>query len=131
MESELQSLLAAHIAEDGPGAAIGVVQDGALQSVAVRGLANVEHQVPVKRDTVFHIASTSKQFAAYSCALLADRGRLDLDAPVPTLLPWFPFSEVTTRHMIHHVSGVRDQWALLLMSGRQLEDVITTEEIIA
>jgi CubicO group peptidase (beta-lactamase class C family) len=131
MDSDLNALLSAHIEGDGPGAVLGVVADGSLQAVAVRGFANVEHQAPVERDSVFHIASTSKQFAAYSCALLADRGRLDLDAPVPTVLDWFPFREVTTRHLIHHVSGVRDQWALLLMSGRQLEDVITTEEIAA
>ncbi|WP_420313608.1 serine hydrolase [Actinopolymorpha alba] len=34
------------------------------------------------------------------------------------------------RHLIHHTSGLRDQWALTFLSGRRLEDVITTDDIL-
>lgn len=126
----LDDLLRLHVPEDGPGCAIGLVAGGELEAAATRGLANLEHRVPIEPDTVFHVASVSKQFAAYSCVLLAERGDLDLDVPVARILDRFPFDSITTRHLIHHVSGLRDQWALLLLSGRSLEDVITTAEIL-
>jgi CubicO group peptidase (beta-lactamase class C family) len=129
LTAALNGLLAEHISQDSPGCVLGVVADARLKAIAARGLANVEHRKPITWDTVFHIASTSKQFAAYSCALLAERGQLDPDAPVSTVLDDFPFHNVTTRHLIHHVSGIRDQWALLILSSRSLEDVITTDEI--
>jgi CubicO group peptidase (beta-lactamase class C family) len=128
---ELHELLAKRLLdENGPGCALGVVTDGHLRCVAVRGLASLEHRVPITAETVFHVASVSKHFAAYSCALLGDRGQLDLDAPLPTLLDFVAFPEVTARHLIHHVSGIRDQWELLMLSGRGLEDVITTDDIV-
>ncbi len=37
---------------------------------------------------------------------------------------------VTVRQMIHHTSGIRDQWQLLGISGWRLDDVITTEQIL-
>ena len=113
----IQSLLKEHVPNDGPGGVLGIVADGSLQAVAVRGRANLEHGVPIAPGTVLHVASVSKQFAAYSCALLADRAQLDLDAPVRGVLGWFPFENVTTRHLIHHVSGLRDQWELLLSAA--------------
>ena len=115
---------------DGPGAVVGLVADGELCGVAARGLANIEHGVPISRETVFHVASVSKQFTAYAVAVLAAEGALGLDDPVVAHLGWFPFGDVTVRHLIHHVSGLRDQWALTVLSGRRMEDVITTEDVL-
>lgn len=64
------------VGSDGPGVMVGLVADGELRSVAVRGLANIEHRVPITRETVFHVASVSKQFTAFAVAALADEGRL-------------------------------------------------------
>jgi Beta-lactamase len=55
---------------DGPGAAIAVARDGEIVDFAAKGLANVEHRVPIGRETVQYLASTSKQFVACSIALL-------------------------------------------------------------
>ncbi len=115
---------------DGPGVVAGLVADGELRQVAVRGLANLEHRVPISRETVFHVASVSKQFTAFAVATLADEGRLGLDDPVAKHVDWFPFADITIRQLIHHASGLRDQWALTFLSGRRLEDVITTDDIL-
>ena len=118
------------VVSDGPGVVVGVVADGELGHVAVRGLANLEHGVPITRETVFHVASVSKQFTAFAVASLAGEGQLGLDDPVAKHLDWFPFGEVTVRQLIHHASGLRDQWMLTFLSGRRLEDVITTGDIV-
>src|SRR5687768_94951 len=64
-----------------PGLALAVVRDGRIDVAAGFGLANVEHRVPVKPETVFQSGSTGKQFAAAAALLLADEGRLGLDEP--------------------------------------------------
>lgn len=116
---------------DGPGCAVGLVRAGQPLVTACRGLANLEHRVPITERTVFHVASVSKQFTAYAVALLAADGRLRLDDPVVTHLDWFPFPEITVDQLIRHTSGLRDQWELLEAAGRRMEDVITTEDVVA
>lgn len=115
---------------DGPGCAVGLVRAGQPLVTAYRGLANLEHQVPITERTVFHVASVSKQFTAYAVALLAADGRLRLDDPVVTHLDWFPFPEITVDQLIRHTSGLRDQWELFEAAGRRMEDVLTTEDVV-
>jgi len=93
---------------DGPGCAVGYARNGKLLYQKGFGLANLEHDIPITPNTVFRIASTSKQFVAVSLALLAQQGRLDLDADIHTVLPDLPDygATVTLRQMITHSSGI-------------------------
>ncbi|MCY4399066.1 MAG: serine hydrolase [Gemmatimonadetes bacterium] len=116
-----------------PGASVAVIRDGELIHSRGYGEAQVEHGVPVTPRTIFHVASVSKEFTAMAVTLLAADGALSLDDPVQQHLDFVPDFEhpVTVRQMIHHTSGIRDQWQLLAMSGWRLDDVITTEQIRA
>ncbi len=67
----VDQVFADHDAE-GPGCALGVVQDGVLVYTAGYGCASLEHPVPITPDTVFDIGSTSKQFTAAAALTLAD-----------------------------------------------------------
>src|SRR5262249_12914551 len=51
---------------DGPGCAVGVVQHETLVFAKGYGMADLEHAIPITADTVFDIASMSKQFTAAS-----------------------------------------------------------------
>ena len=115
-----------------PGASVAVIRDGEIVYSRGYGEAQIEHGIPVTPHTVFHVASVSKQFAAMAVTLLAADGALSLDDPVRMHLPYVPEFEhtPTVRQMIHHTSGIRDQWQLLAMSGWRLDDVITTEQIL-
>lgn len=117
---------------DRPGAAVAVVHDGNVVFERGYGLAQLEHNVPVTPATVFHVASVSKQFAAFAITLLAQQGRLGLDDDIRRHLPEIPDlgSTVTVRHLIHHTSGVRDQWELMMMAGWRMDDVITRDQIM-
>jgi CubicO group peptidase (beta-lactamase class C family) len=79
------------------------------------------------------VASVSKQFTAFAIAMLADRGKLTLDDDIRTYLPEVPdFGKtITIRHLVHHTSGLRDQWEALAMAGWRLDDVITREHILS
>ncbi|MXW65585.1 MAG: serine hydrolase [Gemmatimonadales bacterium] len=115
-----------------PGAAVSVIRDGEIIHSRGYGYAQIEHGVPVTPSTVFHVASVSKQFTAMAVTMLAAEGALSLDDRVQAHLGFVPEFEhpVTVRQMIHHTSGIRDQWQLLGISGWRLDDVITTEQIL-
>lgn len=118
--------------KDSPGAAIAIIRDGKILYSRGYGMANLEYDIPITSSTIFHVASVSKQFTAFAIAMLDDRGYLSLDDDVRDYIPEFPdFGEtITIRQLIHHISGLRDQWELLAMAGWRLDDVITKEHIL-
>lgn len=54
------------------------------------------------------IASLSKAFTATAVMQQVELGRIKLDAPVQTYLPWFNFEHITVRHLLNQVSGLGD-----------------------
>lgn len=115
-----------------PGCAVGIVRNDSLIFSKGYGMANLEYGVPINPLTIFHMASVSKQFTAYSIVLLARKGKLNLDDDIRKYLTWWPDvkEKITVRNLLNHTSGVRDQWQLLAMSGTRLDDVITQEHIV-
>jgi CubicO group peptidase (beta-lactamase class C family) len=106
--TRIDALLAAEIEPGGPGATIGVLRDGQFIHRKAYGLANIEWDVPLSPDAVFRIASLTKQFTATAIMMLAERGRLSIDAPIETWLPDWPARgrDVTVRRLLNHTSGV-------------------------
>ncbi|MCW4036925.1 MAG: beta-lactamase family protein, partial [Candidatus Bathyarchaeota archaeon] len=117
---------------DSPGSALAVLKDGEIVYKRGYGMANLEYGIPITPTTIFHVASVSKQFTAFAVALLAQEGKLSLDDDVRRYVPDLPdFGEtITIRHLIHHISGLRDQWELLIAAGWRMEDVIKTEDVL-
>jgi CubicO group peptidase (beta-lactamase class C family) len=115
-----------------PGCAVGIVRNDSLIFAKGYGMANLEYSIDNTPATIFHMASISKQFTAYSIILLASQGKLKLDDDIRMYLPWFSKvkEKVTIRNLLNHTSGIRDQWQLLAISGTRLDDVITQEHII-
>ncbi|HEY3625746.1 MAG TPA: serine hydrolase domain-containing protein [Terracidiphilus sp.] len=120
--------------QDSPGCALGIYQDGQIVYKHGYGMANLNDDVPITPETVFHVASMSKQFTAASILLLAQQGKLSLDDDVHKYIPELPdFGErITLRHLMHHTSGLRDQWALLGLAGwRYSQDLITDDDVMS
>ncbi|MCC8458359.1 serine hydrolase domain-containing protein [Photorhabdus aegyptia] len=84
------------------------------------GKANIGHAVAVKPNTKFYLASVSKQFTAFCIALLEKEGKLCVKDKVGQYLDYFPaeFSDITIEHLIHHTSGLRDQFLLYSLAGK-------------
>ena len=71
------------------------------------GLADAEQGVANAPDTVFQIASLSKPFTAAAILRLAERGRIDLHAPLSRVLPDYPGGDrLTIHHLLSHRSGI-------------------------
>jgi CubicO group peptidase (beta-lactamase class C family) len=68
---------------------------------------------PWEEDTIVNVYSTTKLMAAICTLMAADRGRLDLDAPVAEIWPEFAASgksAIPTTWLLAHTSGVAG-WA--------------------
>lgn len=116
-----------------PGGVVAVVRDGKITYVRGFGMANLEYDVPNGPETVFHMASVSKQFTAFAILLLADQGKLSLDDDVRKHLPEMPDfgTPIKIRNLVHHTSGLRDQWTLWAMAGGRRDDVITQDDLLS
>jgi CubicO group peptidase (beta-lactamase class C family) len=131
-QPRVDSLFARWTQPGSPGAAVAVLRNGVVVLERGYGSAQLEHDAPITPATVFHVASVTKQFTAFAIVLLAEQGALSLDDEVRVHIPELPDlgRRITLRQLIHHTSGVRDQWELLGMAGWRLDDVITRDHIL-
>lgn len=118
--------------DDSPGCAVGIYKDGEIVFARGYGMSNLEHGIPITPDSIFHVASVSKQFATFCIGLLEEDGKLSVDDEVRTYVPRLPDfgHRITIRHLIHHTSGIRDQWSLLHYAGWRQEDLVTEEDVM-
>jgi CubicO group peptidase (beta-lactamase class C family) len=86
-----------------------VALDHELRWAAGFGRADVENNVPATASTVYRLGSIAKTITATAVLQLAEKGLLDLDAPVQTYVPSFPPKPwpVTCRQLLAHMGGVR------------------------
>lgn len=129
---EIDSIFAEWDRAGSPGCALAISQNNEIVYERGYGYAQLEYDIPITPDTIFHVASVSKQFTAMAIALLAADGRVDLDASARKYVPELAdFGHlITVRHLVHHVSGLRDHWELVRAAGWRMDDVITTEHLL-
>jgi CubicO group peptidase (beta-lactamase class C family) len=90
-----------------PGVALAVARNGKIVKERGYGLANVEHDVPVTENTVFELASVTKQFTATAIMLLVEEGKARLDDTITSYLPPAPepWKSITVRQLLTHTAG--------------------------
>ncbi|MET9132160.1 serine hydrolase domain-containing protein [Streptomyces antibioticus] len=91
------------------GAAVTVTVDGVTVADLWAGWADPACTRPWGRDTVVNVWSTTKGPTALCAHILADRGLLDLDAPVAAYWPEFAAAgkeNVLVRHLLSHRAGL-------------------------
>ncbi len=92
-----------------PGCVLGV-HSKSVEILRAYGQADLERPAAMNVDSVFNIASVSKQFTAAAILLLANEGKLSLGDPVRKYLPELPGQQqpITIDHLLNHTSGLRD-----------------------
>ena len=101
----LRALLERNLADGtDAGASLAVIRDGRLVVDLWGGQARPGQAW--QRDTVVQVWSVTKTMAALTALVLADRGVLDLDAPVVKYWPEFRSPAVLVRHLLAHTSGL-------------------------
>jgi CubicO group peptidase (beta-lactamase class C family) len=93
-----------------PGISLAVVTNNQPPLVKSYGLANIEHQVPVKPETIFQSGSVGKQFTSAAVMLLVEDGKVALDEHVEKYLGSVPdaWRTLSIRHLLTHTGGLTD-----------------------
>ena len=102
-----------------PGCALGVAKAGTPVLQKAYGMADLEHDIPNRADTIFEAGSVSKQFTAAAVLLLAREGKLSIEDPVRKYIPELPDygAPLLIRHILQHTSGLRDWGEVASIAG--------------
>ncbi|MDQ2683472.1 MAG: beta-lactamase family protein [Chloroflexota bacterium] len=93
-----------------PGVSIAIVEGD--QIVHSRGFGTAGDGRDVSPQTPFAAGSLIKSFTAVAIMQLVEAGKIDLDAPVTTYIPWFRVGNgeesgaITVRHLLNQTSGL-------------------------
>ena len=100
-----------------PGLSIAITDRTHTLRVITLGYANADSKAPVTAQTRFPIGSITKSMTALSLMQLHDAGRLSLDAPVTTYLPWFSIHSggktIVVHQLLSHTAGIPDDYSSL------------------
>lgn len=114
-----------------PGAQVLIRQHGETLYEKCFGYGNLENEIKIHKDSIFHVASISKEFTVMAVLLLWKDGKLDLDDDIRKYVGEYINIEtpITIRQMMNNVSGLRDQWELLFLRGIKINDQIKMDDI--
>ncbi|MCK5297542.1 MAG: beta-lactamase family protein [Candidatus Heimdallarchaeota archaeon] len=101
-----------------PGCSLGIIRNGEILYQKDYGLRNLVSNDNITSDTIFDIASVSKQFTAACIALLILKDKLSLDDSFTDYLPEVKLdSKIKIKHLIYHESGIKDfQYSLISLN---------------
>jgi CubicO group peptidase (beta-lactamase class C family) len=112
---DLDCSLAKLLAEEQLAGAVYGLVDGEVTRSGAVGVAHHPDGAPLRTEAKVHVGSVAKTFIALGILRLATQDRVDLDAPLDSLLPtvkfdnpWAARTRVTLRHLLDHASGLDD-----------------------
>lgn len=112
-----------------PGAITMIVRNGRIVDWRAYGQRDVEANLPMEKDTIFHLYSMTKPVTSVAVMMLVEEGRLSLSDRVDKYIPEFkdmkvfkggtverpdlaaPERPMTVRHLLTHTSGLTYGWA--------------------
>lgn len=124
--------LFADIGPDEPGCSVAVARRGEVVFAEGAGVADLASGRPIGADTVFDMASVSKQMTATAVLLLAQQELLALDDTIDRWFPELPAwaADVSVAQLVNHTSGIPDYVEALADRGLDLDDVTTQADAV-
>jgi CubicO group peptidase (beta-lactamase class C family) len=123
--------------QDLPGLSVAVVHDQEMVWARGFGWSDVAAEVPATPQTLYRIGSITKLFTATAILQLRDAGKLRLDEPVATYLPWFRISgapegepEITVLHLLTHTSGLPREGAFPYWTTHEFPSIEEIQEAL-
>ena len=132
LDSKMDAIFKKYNIRNGPGCAVAVIKDGSVIFKKGYGIGNLEYDIPITPATIFDIASVSKQFTGMAISTLIQEGKITLDDDIHKYLPEVPQfgKRITIRHLIHHISGIRDWPQTLNVAGWRWDEVFSFADIM-
>lgn len=131
-QDEVAALYSEWDHDDRPGVAVTILDHGETVYAQGFGMANVEEGVAIDADSLFNIASISKQFTAGAIAKLHLDGKIELQNPVSKYVPGLPEwgENVTVEQLVHHQSGVPDIFGYMAQNDVAFDHVWGNEDVM-
>jgi CubicO group peptidase (beta-lactamase class C family) len=108
-----------------------VAKNGQIIYERYQGVADKNEGTKITPDTPLHIASVSKVFTATAVMLLVDKGKIELDQKVSSILPEFPFQDISIRNLLTHRSGLRNYAYFVEEQGVwDLHQTLTNQDVL-
>lgn len=116
---KIDSLFNSYHQHDQTGSVMSIIKKEKTVYMHHRGLANIEHQIPITSSTAFNIASVSKQFTSFLALLLEQEGKLSFDDDIRQYLPEFTHlpNKITIKQLTNHTHGLPNPDELALLKG--------------
>src|SRR6201996_6626677 len=105
------NMLAQLLADGDTGGSVAIFLDGEPVADVWGGFADADRTTGWQRDTITNVWLVTKTMTELCALILADRGQLDLDAPVGRYWPEFAQAgkeNVLVRHLLGHTAGLPD-----------------------
>lgn len=102
-----------------PGLSVMVTKNNQVIYQRQAGYADIESNEPITPQTIFYLASVSKQFTAACIVILEQRGKLDYEDRLSKYFPDFPVyaQKISINHLLSHTSGLKDIGSLAFLKG--------------
>ena len=130
IDKEMETFLQAHQETgDFMGSVLVARGDDVLHSNGY-GMADLEHSAPNTSETIFRLASLTKQFTAAAILQLQEQGKLNVNDPVDRYLPDYPHGkEITIDQLLNHTAGIPDYE--FLQPSMVFRNAVSLDELIA
>lgn len=115
-----------------PGTAVAIIENGKVAFEKCYGMANLEYDIPLTSQSVFDIASLSKQFTGFAISTLIEEEKINLNDDIRKYLPQVPFfgKPITIRHLLYHTSGLRDWSGALQIAGWRYTELASFNDVM-
>ncbi|RYF20982.1 MAG: class A beta-lactamase-related serine hydrolase [Flavobacteriales bacterium] len=130
-EQKIDSLISTVVKDKNwPGTVFLIAKNGKPIYEKAFGKANLELDVDLNTKSVFQLGSMTKQFTAIAILMLAEQGKINLQAPIKTYIADYPNGEnITVHHLLTHTSGIKDFTKMKNLSAIAQQDLEPKEVI--
>ena len=117
--------------ENKPGLSVIITKKDSILYIGNFGFADLDKTLPITENTIFDIASVSKQTTGMAIALLEEKGEIDVNDKISKYLGDLPefMNDITIDQLVHHSSGIRDWPVLFGLKGWQPEEPLSLDDI--
>jgi CubicO group peptidase (beta-lactamase class C family) len=131
--AKIDQAMQAYVDQHQLSGAVTLVADGQqILHLSAVGQRDIEHDLPMRTDTIFWVASMTKPMTSAAIMMLQEEGKLSIDDPVSKYIPEFAMLEtpsgkpanLTLRHLLTHTSGLAEVPKEEMKKTRTLADLI-------
>ena len=115
-----------------PGCAVGVRQNGKWFHEGYYGMANIQYNIPISRQTIFHVGSITKHFTTALVLILEYEKKLSLLDSLKKYWPEGPkwAEEISLYQLIHHTSGMPDYINDQRTSNALISQILNNQQVL-